>query len=120
MRRILKPDLQVSCQRKRWTIGIGNHRNILVFYSRYPLEGALDLGDLSNGDFAVLSDFFKAREKNSKATTAHAKWTFAFDQHCNLLLSFVHFPFSGLIELGEVSKETCVQLSNLFTVAQRV
>lgn len=120
MRRILKPELQVSCQRKRWTIGIGNHRNILVFYSRYPLEGALDLGDLSSADFESLASFFKLREKNSKATTAHAKWTFAFDQHCNLLLSFVHYPFSGLIELGEVSKDTCSQLSNLFTTAKRL
>lgn len=120
MRRVLKPELQVSCQRKRWTIGIGNHRNILVFYSRYPLEGALDLGDLSSNDFDKLAEFFKNRERNSKVTTSHAKWTFAFDQHYNLLLSFVHFPFSGLIELGELSKETCSQLNELFVAAKRI
>jgi hypothetical protein len=119
MHKLAKRELQVTCSGKKWTIAIGSHHNLLIFFSRYPLEGALDLGDLSQYDFEQLVIFFAAKN-NKTFTSSNKKWSFVLDKHSNLTIKFTQYPFVGNIELGDISKEHCQLLIEMFVRAQKL
>jgi len=118
MYRLAKRELQVSCPRKRWILAIGSHHNILIFYNRYPLEGALDLGDVSSKDFESLSHLFATKE--GKFLTGNKKWYFELDARRNLFINYNHHPFMGRVEFIELSPEHCIELSNMFLQASKL
>jgi len=118
--RLAKRELQVACPSKRWTLAIGSHHNILIFFSRYPLDGALDLGDLAKCDLKNLEDFFTVKEIEKVLISTNKKWTFMFDQRYRLNLTYTHHPFVGSLELGEISTEHCQLLADMFLKAQKL
>ncbi len=120
MHKIAKRELQVTCSGKKWTIAIGSHHNLLVFYSRYPLEGALDLGDMTRGNFEELSSFFANGGNAKTICTDHSKWTFTLDEYRRLVINFSQYPFMGELNLGEISKEYCQMLSVMFDKAKKL
>ena len=117
MRPTQKYELQTCCPKKRWTVAIGNHHNIVIHYSRYPLDGSLDISMLLDKDFEHLAAFFRARKPVSMLTTANKKWSFYLDAHYCLTIKFNHYPFTGELGVGEMSVEHCIQLSDMFRKA---
>lgn len=120
MHKLAKRELQVACPSKRWTLAIGSHHNMLVFFSRYPLDGALDLGDLSKNDFEQLAKFFTARQSEQLLVSTNKKWTFILDRRYRLTINYTHHPFVGSLELGEISIEHCRLLTDMFVQAQKL
>lgn len=120
IRKVANLKLQAYCARKRWVFTIGKHCNVFIYYSRYPLEGVIDLGDFSKTDFKKLALFFDNRSKNSKVISENGKWSFSLNKHYSLIITFKHYPFDGLLELGEMSRDNCEALSELFTKAQGI
>jgi hypothetical protein len=111
---------QVSAANRGWKISIGDYRNILISYIKYPLDGKLDLSDFTTGDFYRLATLFEEHKRSSKFTSANGKCSFEFDRWYNLHVHFNHQPFNVVLELGTISKDEGKLLAELFIEASKL